>query len=311
MNIVIFRSGAGGPRQFQLTSPGFIAAATIVVTMISGLLIGAGYTLAKQQSRDFDTAGLLHMQATLAEQQASLDEARHEAQDTLDALAIRIGRMNAHVVRLDALGQRLTEMAGLAGGEFDFSSAPPIGGPEETALAADIDEQGLVAQLQGIDEQLLSRSRQLAVLETMLLNRKVGEQTTPGGHPVKGGWISSHFGSRTDPFTGKQARHKGVDIAARMGAEIHAVASGVVTYSGNRYGYGIMVEIDHGDGYITRYAHNSENHVAVGEEVQKGDVIALMGSTGRATGPNLHFEVLKDGKLLNPVGFIKGRAGSK
>ncbi|MEM9172447.1 MAG: M23 family metallopeptidase [Pseudomonadota bacterium] len=311
MNIVVFSSRSRGPRQYQLTSTPVVAALLATVTVFSALIFGAGYTLAARGANLQDDASMDAMQLELVAQRELLEQARRDAQETLDALAIRIGRTNAHVVRLDALGQRLTEMAGLNEGEFDFDAEPPIGGPEETAFVDDQDEVGLLAQLQGIDQQLDSRGQQLAVLETMLLNRKVGESTTPAGHPVKGGWISSHFGTRTDPFTGKQARHKGVDIAARAGAEIMAVGSGVVTYSGNRFGYGLMVEIDHGDGYITRYAHNSENLVDVGAEVRKGQVIGLMGSTGRATGPNLHFEVLKDGKLLNPVSFIRGRKSGR
>ncbi|MEL6869355.1 MAG: M23 family metallopeptidase [Pseudomonadota bacterium] len=271
------------------------------------MLFSAGFTLAVKQGGHADAEELEVLRQELIAQNEVLEAAKRDAQDTLDALAIRIGQMNAHVVRLDALGQRLTEMADLQDGEFDFESTPPIGGPEETEQFLDLDEAGLVRQLQGLNVQINDRARQLEVLETVLLTRNVGARTHPQGQPVEGGWISSHFGTRTDPFTGKQARHQGVDIAARAGAEIHAVASGVVTYSGNRYGYGTMVEIDHGDGYTTRYAHNAENRVVVGEEVQKGQLIGLVGSTGRATGPNLHFEVLKDGKRQDPVRFIRGK----
>ena len=122
---------------------------------------------------------------------------------------------------------------------------------------------------------------------------------------MSSGGISSYFGQRTDPFTGKPANHTGIDFAGKMGAEITAVADGVVTWSGDRYGYGIMVEVNHGNGYSTRYAHNSENLVQVGDEVKKGQVVGLMGRTGRATGPNLHFEVLKNGRRVNPVTFIR------
>ena len=117
--------------------------------------------------------------------------------------------------------------------------------------------------------------------------------------------MSSYFGRRTDPFTGKPANHQGVDFAGKSGAEIIAVADGVVTWSSDRYGFGNLVEINHGNGYSTRYAHNAENLVAVGEEVRKGQTVALMGETGRATGPNLHFEVLKNGQRVNPVTFIR------
>ena len=156
--------------------------------------------------------------------------------------------------------------------------------------------------------QLDNREAQLGVLESVLMNQNLKERVYPQGRPVKSGWLSSYFGRRTDPFTGKPANHTGIDFAGRMGAEIIAVADGVVTWSGDRYGYGIMVEINHGNGYSTRYAHNSENLVGVGDEVRKGQVVALMGETGRATGPNLHFEVLQDGRRVNPVKFIRESA---
>lgn len=309
MNVVIFRNGSHGPRQFSLTSPGFITAAVAVFAAFAALVFGAGYTLALRKSDVADTTQMRAMAADLEAQQAALDAAKRRAQDTLDALAIRIGQMNAHIVRLDALGQRLTEMADLDDGEFDFQTPPPIGGPEETEIYLDMDEAGLEGQLASLGLQIEDRARQLGVLESVMLSRNLGERTRPRGRPVDGGWISSYFGMRTDPFTGKKARHKGIDFAGKAGAKIHAVGSGVVTYSGNRYGYGLMVEIDHGDGFVTRYAHNAENTVEVGEEVQKGQLIGYMGSTGRATGPNMHFEVVKDGTPQNPVNYIRDAIG--
>jgi len=130
------------------------------------------------------------------------------------------------------------------------------------------------------------------------------DEVHPEGRPVHSGYISSMFGNRTDPFTGRAAFHKGVDFAGREGSEVVAVASGVVIWSGDRYGYGQMVEINHGNGYVTRYAHNSDNLVAVGDTVKRGEVIAVMGSTGRATGPNLHFEVLHNGRVVNPLSYV-------
>jgi murein DD-endopeptidase MepM/ murein hydrolase activator NlpD len=155
------------------------------------------------------------------------------------------------------------------------------------------------------DVRLSDREAQLDVLAGVLMTQNLNERVYPQGRPVGAGWISSYFGKRTDPFTGKAANHTGVDFAGKSGAEISAVADGVVTWSADRYGYGIMVEINHGNGYTTRYAHNSRNIVAVGDEVRKGQIVALMGETGRATGPNLHFEVLHNGSRVNPVKFIR------
>jgi murein DD-endopeptidase MepM/ murein hydrolase activator NlpD len=162
-----------------------------------------------------------------------------------------------------------------------------------------------VDAMTALDYQLDSREAQFSVLESVLMNQSLNERVHPQGRPVKSGWLSSYFGKRTDPFTGKPANHTGIDFAGKYGAEIVAVADGVVSWSGDRYGYGTMIEINHGNGYSTRYAHNSKNLVSVGDEVKKGQVVALMGESGRATGPNLHFEVLQNGARVNPVKFIR------
>ncbi|HEY5622586.1 MAG TPA: M23 family metallopeptidase, partial [Gammaproteobacteria bacterium] len=239
------------------------------------------------------------------EQEAVLEATRKSAQDNLDALALRLGEMNAHVVRLDALGQRLTQMAGLEDGEFDFAAAPSLGGPEEVVYDTDPDQvSSLMSTLDGLGQRLENRDAQLAVLEDLLLNRKLQDEVLPEGRPVNSGYISSRFGNRTDPFTGRAAFHKGIDFAGRAGSDVVAVASGVVIWSGERYGFGKIVEINHGNGYVTRYAHNSENLVIVGDTVKRGEIIAMMGDTGRATGPNLHFEVLRNGRVVDPLTYI-------
>jgi murein DD-endopeptidase MepM/ murein hydrolase activator NlpD len=221
-------------------------------------------------------------------------------------MAFRIAQMNARMIRLDALGRRLTEMANLEDGEFDFDELPAMGGPEEPmATGSNVAVPDVVEAMQTLDLQLDSREAQLGVLESVIANQNLKQRVYPQGRPVSSGWISSYFGKRTDPFTGKPANHTGIDFAGKSGADVIAVADGVVTWSSKRYGYGLMVEINHGNGYTTRYAHNSENLVAVGEEVKKGQVVAKMGETGRATGPNLHFEVLQDGRRMNPVNFIR------
>ena len=163
----------------------------------------------------------------------------------------------------------------------------------------------IVESMQSLDEQLVNREAQLNVLESVMMGQNLKERVYPQGRPVKSGWISSYFGRRTDPFTGKPANHTGIDFAGKHGDPVLAVADGVVTWSADRFGYGVMVEINHGNGYATRYAHNDENLVEVGDEVRKGQAVARMGQTGRATGPNLHFEVLKNGRRVNPVNFIR------
>ena len=181
-----------------------------------------------------------------------------------------------------------------------------MGGPEEPiAAGSNVAIPDVVDAMTSLDVQLADREAQLWVLENVLMNENLEDRVYPQGRPVNAGWLSSYFGKRTDPFTGKPANHLGIDFAGKMGADITAVADGVVTWSGDRYGFGAMVEINHGNGYSTRYAHNSENLVEVGDEVRKGQVIALMGKSGRATGPNLHFEVLRNGQRVNPLNFIR------
>lgn len=275
------------------------AVAICTLTFYAGFRVAEAFGVHNPQDQ------VAEWHAELAEQEAMLASTREALQQNVDALALRLGRMNAHVVRLDALGSRLTQMAGLADGEFDFSTAPALGGPEDLVLAAGAGRLGgLVETLDLLDLQLTDRSRQLGVLEDLLLNRKLADEVHPEGRPVNSGYISSVYGARSDPFTGRAAFHQGVDFAGREGNEIVSVASGVVTWSGDRYGYGEMIEVNHGNGYATRYAHNAANLVAVGDTVKRGDVIARMGDTGRATGPNLHFEVLLDGRTVDPLTVI-------
>jgi murein DD-endopeptidase MepM/ murein hydrolase activator NlpD len=223
----------------------------------------------------------------------------------LDALASRVGQMNAHVIRLDALGRRLTEVAKLDKGEFNFDSPPAIGGPEGLVEGAVVGSADISSMLDSLSHQLKDRERQLSVLESLISTRNLNTQIVPRGRPVLQGWISSYFGRRTDPFTGRNAFHRGIDFAGPAGSQAVAVASGIVTYSKDRFGYGRTVEINHGNGYVTRYAHNQKALVKVGDTVQKGQPISLIGSTGRSTGPHLHFEVLKDGRAVDPMSFVK------
>jgi murein DD-endopeptidase MepM/ murein hydrolase activator NlpD len=306
MNVVIFGKGFGKPRQLSLTGPiaGLGAAAVIGVLVSAG--IAGGYWYSSKTGSGVSEGELVGLLDTLQLQRDEIASIRQENEDTLDALAIRIAQMNARMIRLDALGRRLTSMADIDDGEFDFDSDPAMGGPEEpTGAGSNVAVPEVVNAMTTLGNQLSDREAQLNVLERVLMNQNLKERVYPQGRPVNAGWISSYFGKRTDPFTGKPANHGGVDFAGKHGAEIAVVADGVVTWSGDRYGYGVMVEVTHGSGYVTRYAHNSENLVDVGDEVKKGQIVALMGESGRATGPNLHFEVLQNGKRVNPVRFIR------
>jgi murein DD-endopeptidase MepM/ murein hydrolase activator NlpD len=306
MNVVIFGKGFGKPRQFSLSG----AMAGVAVSAVAAVIVGAGfaggYWYSAKNGSGISNGELSEVTDLVQQQREEIASIRQGNEDTLDAMAIRIAQMNARMIRLDALGRRLTSMADINDGEFDFDSVPALGGPEEPlATGSNVAVPEVVGAMQVLGSQLNDREAQLTVLETVLMNQNLKERVYPQGRPVGSGWISSYFGKRTDPFTGKPANHAGIDFAGKMGAEIVAVADGVVTWSGDRYGYGVMVEINHGAGYSTRYAHNSENLVSVGDEVRKGQIVALMGESGRATGPNLHFEVLRNGQRVNPVPFIR------
>jgi len=220
-----------------------------------------------------------------------------------------LAQMRARLVRLDALGEQLTEVAGLEDGEFDFSSAPGLGGPESQSFAdhhSAVDRQSdLAALFTTLDNSLSKRQMQLQILRSMLAEQELISDRTIAGRPISKGWMSSPYGMRTDPFDGEQRWHAGVDFAGRQGSEVISVASGVVTWSGEKSGYGLMVEVNHSDGYLTRYAHNKENIAQLGTVVKKGEVIAKMGNSGRSTGPHVHFEVFKNGRVVDPATYIR------
>ncbi len=305
MNVILFSPASGRTRRINLAYlPNKLALGLAVLGLLGGMFY-AGYEFAERSLTETPHESLVKMRGQLGEQAVEIQQARRLTQEKLDALSMRLGQMQAHVIRLDALGRRLTGMAGLDDGEFDFSIPPGQGGPEPGIEPAGTEVPDLLAMLGELDSQVADRERQLAVLEDLLMDRNLREQVHPAGRPVKSGYISSFYGLRTDPFTGRKARHKGVDFAGREGADVVAVAAGVVTWSDDRFGFGKLVEINHGNGFVTRYAHNRENLVAVGDRIEKGQVIARMGSTGRATGPNLHFEVLHNGRVVNPLTYVK------
>lgn len=302
MNFQIVSGRAGRVFQFDLKQPrtlamlaaGALFAASLV--FVTGLQVGrfvAGPLDRAAMNRDFD------------QQRLDLNAVRGEMQGKVDALAARIGTLNAHLIRLDALGRRVTDLADLDRGEFDFDRPPPLGGPAGEELqsgSAAVPE--ITTAIDALEAQLVDRQRQFTVLESLMSTRSLGERIVPGGWPIVGGWISSHFGQRSDPFTGRGAFHAGVDFAAPPGSQVISTGPGVVSFSGYKDGYGYVVEISHPTGHLTRYGHNSRNLVREGQTVQKGDPIAIIGSTGRSTGTHVHFEVEQNGNRLNPMRYL-------
>ena len=263
-----------------------------------------GYTVATSDDQVLDQQALIAIQDQAHRDQLSLQKTKQHAEQQIQALSLRMAEIQARLVRLDALGERITSVAKLDKGEFDFDKLPAIGGPDSADAGELYANPDFVDAVSHLEAKLDNRQRQLEILETLLANRKIEDEVFLTGRPVTKGWMSSYFGYRTDPFTGRRAMHDGVDFAGKLGSDIVAIGSGVVTWSGKRSGYGQMVEVNHGSGFITRYAHNLENKVQVGDIVKKGQVIALMGSSGRSTGPHVHFEVYKHGRPVDPATYI-------
>jgi len=273
--------------------------------VVLGLVVGA-YVAGDRwgAAHPFGEHTLARWSEDLTTQRAELATIRQQVNDQVSVLATRVGRMQAQLLRLDALGKQLTEVGKLKRGEFDFDQPPALGGPETGAGAGPV-VPALDSMLDSMDAQIDDRRRQLSLLQNLIMTRELARQIVPGGRPVESGYISSLYGQRTDPFEGSQANHQGIDFAGAAGTRVLAVADGIVSHSGPDGGYGRLVEITHGNGYLTRYAHNAKLLVAPGQTVKRGDPIALMGSTGRSTGTHLHFEVLHDGRPVDPLSFVR------
>jgi murein DD-endopeptidase MepM/ murein hydrolase activator NlpD len=304
MNVIFLSKRDGRARQLDLARPLTLTAIAAFVLVFLGSAFALGMHLGHGDHERVVLADTTRFGKLLAEQKKQIADLKQQLQLRVDAMAMRLGEVNAHVIRLDALGKRLTEMADIDSREFNFDRDPPRGGPEG-------DGEGMSAQIPDLSDMLAQleqnvdlRESQLSALENVILARELHEEIHPEGRPVANGFISSYFGERADPFDGLETFHKGVDFAGTPGSPVVAVAAGVVTWAGERTGYGKLIEINHGDGFATRYAHNERTLVTVGQTVKRGERIALMGSTGRSTGPHVHFEVLRNGRQVNPLSFV-------
>ena len=308
MNIILVGKHHGQSRSVKLGNTSLTMIALLVALLLSiaiglGVFIGNKY-YGHEQGTLVDKGVVDAWKQTLSEQKQALRSIEREGKQQLDALTLKMGDMQARLYRLDALGLRLTEVAKLKNGEFDFQSRPPVGGPIQELEVDNFTVGDFENELKNLAQTIADREQQLGIIEQLFDHKKLANSLFIAGRPIKWGWMSSPYGYRSDPFTGKRAWHAGVDFAGKEGSDIIAVAAGVVTWSGERYGYGNLVEVSHGNGYSTRYAHCKELMVNVGSVVERGEVIARMGSTGRSTGPHVHYEVLKNGKTANPKKFI-------
>jgi murein DD-endopeptidase MepM/ murein hydrolase activator NlpD len=305
VNIIVFsgRQGGGRSRYFDLAHPLTLVICALVVLGTVGTAFAIGMQLgAHTGSAPSDPKG---WRGVLAEQKSEIVEMRARVQDRVDAIARRLGQLDAHIIRIDALGKHLTTMANVDRRQFNFDDEPTVAPVAAGSGPASSEIPDLSSQLIQLEQRVDLRDAQLSALENVIVGRKISDSVRPAGRPVGVGAISSYFGERSDPFTGEEGFHKGLDFAGTTGEPVVAVAAGIVTWAGERSGYGTLVEINHGNGYITRYAHNESTLVAVGQSVSRGEHIALMGSTGHSTGPHVHFEVLHNGTQIDPLMFVK------
>lgn len=275
----------------------------LALVMLATTLIYGGYRYGASKNPIAEAGA---WRQSLTEQQLLLDQAKLEMNANLDALTLRIGLLQAHVNRINALGSRLVTMAEIEAKEFDFLHLPAMGGPDSELSQSGFESGEINKILELLELQLLEKEQQLSLLDDVIIDKTLQGKTKPEGRPVVEGWMSSAYGYRNDPFSGKRQFHHGVDFAGAEGSPIFTVASGIVANVKEHPQYGNMVEIDHGNGYMTRYAHTSKILVEAGQVVKRGQQVAEIGNTGRSTGPHVHFEVVKEGSTINPNNMIGG-----
>lgn len=306
MNIILTGGTRVGSKVISLTCPRIRVAIGAIGVSVLAVLVGCGFWVGRALQGDMaSSSDVTQMRDKLLAQQAQLDETEAKAKRDLDALAMQLGELQAQAARLNALGLRLTRMGKLDDGEFNFGELPDVGGPEnQLPVEQDFLAPEFSDTLDKLRQQFNAQAEQLGVLETLLVDRDLEAEFMPAGMPVRSGFISSSFGYRVDPISGRRAFHAGVDFDGVKGADVLSVATGVVAFAGRHPAYGNMIDIDHGNGYVTRYAHNDKNVVKVGDVVQAGQLIGKLGATGRATGSHVHFEVWFEGKPINPKKFV-------
>jgi murein DD-endopeptidase MepM/ murein hydrolase activator NlpD len=280
----------------------------VVASLVVGVLLlvfftGALYWISLRFASDVRIP-VIH-KLVLAAQEGEAERSREYVQQNLNAMAVKIGEMQAQLTRIDALGERLSTMAGLRPQDFRVSETPGLGGAQSSSLPPrDLTMAQFSDQVTLLSRQMENRMDLLGMLEAQLFEQAVKKKAMPTMMPVKAPFNASGFGYRIDPFSGQQAMHEGIDFITDTGTPVIAAAGGVVQFAGFHPQYGHMIDIDHGNDLVTRYAHLSKTMVKEGDLVQRGRRIADSGNTGRSTGPHLHFEVRFRGAPQNPTKFL-------
>ena len=302
MNIILVSGNLGKSKTLTLSHAQIVI---IVALLVAGILAFAValYYLTLRHAAEIKSPYLKSLLLSMQENENRKQEAY--LRENLNAMAIKLGQMQAQLLRLDALGDRLTKQAGFKPQEFMFDKPPGRGGALSGLPQRDLSLPEFSEQMEQLTKDLNDRTDQLAILESALMQDRLKKKLVPSVPPVNTGWFSSNFGWRIDPFTGQNAFHEGVDFMSETGSQVISAAGGVVAYSDNHSEYGNMIEIDHGNGLLTRYAHLSKRLVKVGDVVLRGVKIGEVGNTGRSTGPHLHFEVRFKGASQNPVRFLQ------
>lgn len=302
MNIILVSDNLAKTRTLTLTHTHIISIAAALFVLVVSFCVAFNY-LTLRYAAYLKSPYLENV--LLSAQQQEAQKNRIYLQENLNALAVRLGEMQAQVMRLDGMGEKLAKLAGLPLNEIKFDQPVGRGGAPSSVPHRDLSIAEFSQQLQGLSRQLDDSSDQMGILESVLLQAHLEKKLVPSAPPVVAGWHSSNFGWRIDPFTGQHAFHEGVDFVSMAGTPIRSAAGGVVIYSDFHPQYGNMIEIDHGNKLVSRYAHASKRLVKVGQVVLRGQKIAEVGSTGRSTGPHLHFEVRHNGVPQNPARFFK------
>ncbi|MEM7078425.1 MAG: M23 family metallopeptidase [Pseudomonadota bacterium] len=279
----------------------FICATVVFAIALLGL---AGWGVTELTRDTVDAQVVAQWRAKLAAQRDEVVAIEKRHRDQQAAVGRQLAEMRARLLRMEAIGAHMADSASLDAEEFDFRNPPAQGGPLQDAQER-WESSELASALSSLSNQIRQRERELSILDSVLVHEVVRDTSVITGRPVRWGWLSSKYGKRVDPITGQAGWHAGVDFAGREGSDVIAVASGVVTFAGERYGYGKLVEISHANGLVTRYAHHKEVTVYTGQVVKKGDTLGKMGSSGRSTGPHVHFEVLKNGRTVDPAHYLK------
>jgi murein DD-endopeptidase MepM/ murein hydrolase activator NlpD len=306
MNIILVSNKMAKAKSLNAWQAGALVAALILLPVLMMLL----FITPKQTIKEQGVKAMLppHLKGTII-----------SSQSHLDAYAKQIGELQARIMRLDAQNQRLARLAGdkpqqtsktdqvPKSEQMPSYTVPNRGGP----LVHDkpMSELELKSAIEELMKTVDARDEYQSVVEAKILQQSVLKDMLPNSSPVRAGYNSSSYGWRIDPFNGHKAFHEGLDFPANTGAPILAAADGIVIAAEQTPDYGNIVKINHGSGLETRYAHASKILVKVGDRVTKGQQVALVGNTGRSTGPHLHYEIRLNGNALDPRQYLHKNAG--